>query len=275
MSCAPLAFSLLGTPVVAHSSDPAARARLTAVYGTGADRPSTATPIEASLQPHALGFAVTVAGRPGTTAGDLVAAVRAFNHELMHAVMLRNQHLLFVHAGVVANDGRAVVLPGLSRAGKSTLVLALLREGARLLSDELLAYDPASGRLLPFPRAVKVRDECAGYFPEHAPHFVGEGEGRFLPLAALATDAVAGATRPGVVAAPRWDPHGDDDPRAITAGEGLLHLARSALNFGAQRERSVDHLAALAGGSACFTLSWRDPHAAARALLRCLERAPA
>jgi len=271
----PLVFSLLGTPVVARVDDAAARARLAVCYGRSTGpRPGDGDTIEATLRPHAGGFAVEVPGRPAATVPDLVAAVRAFNHELMHAVMLRNRHLLFVHAGVVAQAGRAVVLPGLSRAGKSTLVLALLGEGAQLLSDELLAYDPATGRLLPFPRAVKVRDECAGYFAAHAAHFVGEGEGRFLPLDALGAGVVAADARPGVVAAPQWHAAGDDAPRPITAGEGLLHLARSALNFGMQRARSVDHLAALAGASACFALSWRDPRAAARALLGCLERAP-
>ncbi len=264
-----LAFSLLGTPVRVRTASAAARARLAACYGTDAP-PAAASPLEASLEASGDGFAIRVPGRPPLTAQDLVAAVRAFNHELMHAVMLRNPHLLFVHAGVVAVDGRAIVLPGLSRAGKSTLVLALLREGARLLSDELLAYDPARALLLPFPRAVKVRDECVGYFAEYATGFVGEGEGRFLPLPAL-PHGVAPSARTGILAAPRWTADADGVPRAISAGEGLLHLASSALNFGTQRERSVDHLAALAGSSACFALAWREPRAAARALLRCLE----
>lgn len=273
----PLRFALLGVAVHAATSAPAVRARLLACYGDAEiDRADpTGTPIEAAVEPHAGGFRVTVADRPTAHAPDLIAAVRAFHHELLHAVMLRRPRLLFVHAGVVAKAGRAIVLPGLSRAGKSTLVLALLRAGAQLLSDELLAYDPATARLLPFARAVKVRDECVGYFPEVAGEFVGAGEGRFLPLPALGTHGIAASARAGVLAAPQWAATGDDTPRPITSGAGLLHLARSTLNFGSQRERSIDHLAALAGASACFELSWCEPHAAAAALLRCLEQCPA
>lgn len=273
----PLRFALLGVAVRVETSAPAVRARLAACYGDAAIEcgDQAGTPIAAGVEPHAGGFRVTVAERPAAHAPDLITAVRTFNHELLHAVMLRQPRLLFVHAGVVARAGRAIVLPGLSRAGKSTLVLALLRAGAQLLSDELLAYDPATARLLPFARAVKVRDECVGYFPEVAGEFVGAGEGRFLPLPALGAQGIAASARAGVLAAPQWVATGDGTPRPITAGAGLLHLARSTLNFGSQRERSVDHLAALAGASACFELAWREPHAAAGALLRCLEQVPA
>ncbi len=227
--------------------------------------------VSASIRPDGAAWSIAVDGRAPVVAPDLIAAVRALNHELMHALMRRHQQLFFVHAGVVARGGRAIVLPGLSRAGKSTLVLALLHRGAQLLSDELLVYDPSARALLPFPRAVKVRDECVGYFAAYAPHFVGDGEGRFLPFTALDAAVIAPHATAGIIVAPRWQPDGDNQPRAITSGQGLLHLAQSALNFGSQRERSVDHLAALAGDSACFEMAWREPHAAASALLEGLE----
>lgn len=43
---------------------------------------------------------------------------------------------LFVHAGVVAWKGRAIVIPGRSQSGKSTLVKAFLEAGASYYSDE-------------------------------------------------------------------------------------------------------------------------------------------
>src|SRR4051812_15498788 len=43
---------------------------------------------------------------------------------------------LFVHAGVVGWEGRAIVMPGASFAGKTTLVQAWLEAGATYYSDE-------------------------------------------------------------------------------------------------------------------------------------------
>src|SRR5918994_2119193 len=58
---------------------------------------------------------------------------------------------VFVHAGVVGWRGRAILLPGASHAGKSTLVAALLRAGATYYSDEYAVLD-LSGRVHPYAR---------------------------------------------------------------------------------------------------------------------------
>jgi hypothetical protein len=65
---------------------------------------------------------------------------------------------VFVHAGVVGWNGRAVVIPGASRSGKSSLVAAFLRAGAVYLSDEFAVFD-RTGRVRPFPRSVSLRGE--------------------------------------------------------------------------------------------------------------------
>lgn len=63
---------------------------------------------------------------------------------------------LFVHAGVVGWQGKALVAPGPSRAGKSTLVLELVRAGASFLSDEFAVFD-RQGRVHAYPRTLWQR----------------------------------------------------------------------------------------------------------------------
>jgi hypothetical protein len=264
----PLALELLGVPVRLETNDPELRARLALCYAR-----SVADPRRAALLgtvergPH--GFRVAVEARAPRYEADPTAAVRALNHDLLQALMARCRAHYFVHAAVLVWRGHALVLPGLSRAGKSTLALALVLEGAGYLSDELLAYTSA-GKAEPLPRAPKIRDECVAYFPELARRFVGDGEGRFVPFEALPADVLAAPAPIGAVIVPRWDPDGSDRPTALTRGEALLALAASSLNFGAHREKSLDWLAELVGGSGVTThaLVWRDPRAAARELLR-------
>jgi hypothetical protein len=267
-----VSFVALRTVVRVASCLADVRARLAVCYGAcRGDALTETAPIDASIERGSDGYDIRVPGRDNARAPDLIGAISALNHELLHALMLRNLHLFYVHAGVVAFGDQAIVLPGLSRAGKSTLVLALLREGARLLSDELAVYDPASGRLLAFPRAIKVRDECVCYFPELADRFVGSGEGRFVQPAALGSDAVASSARARLIAAPRWQDSGECALEPLSAGQGLLHLASAALNFGAQGARSIDHLAALAEGADSVALPWRCPRTAASLLRARLE----
>jgi hypothetical protein len=63
---------------------------------------------------------------------------------------------VFVHAGVVGRNGKAIVIPGHSFGGKTTLVAELVRNGAVYYSDEYAILDSA-GLVHPFPRALSVR----------------------------------------------------------------------------------------------------------------------
>jgi hypothetical protein len=266
----PLAIELLGVPVRIDAEEEELRARLALCYDRSRSAPA-ARALGASLARAPQGFRVAVDTRAERFERDPTEAVRALNHELLQALMLRCRGHYFVHAAVVVWRGGAFVLPGLSRAGKSTLALALVLEGARYLSDELLCFTRA-GRAEPLPRALKIRDECVAYFPELAASFVGSGEGRFLPFAALPGDVLALPAPVGAIVVPRWSRAASDRPVPISRGEALLALAAASLNFGAHREQSLDWLATLAEESATYALAWSDPRRAARALLAELGR---
>ena len=65
---------------------------------------------------------------------------------------------VFVHAGAVGWNGRAIILPGQTRSGKTTLVAALVRAGATYYSDEYAVID-TQGRVHPYPRPLMIRTE--------------------------------------------------------------------------------------------------------------------
>ena len=67
---------------------------------------------------------------------------------------------LLVHAGALACGGKGVLLVGAPYAGKTTLAVALAREGLEYYSDDLAPIDRQSGLLFPFRRAAAVRKEA-------------------------------------------------------------------------------------------------------------------
>jgi hypothetical protein len=71
-------------------------------------------------------------------------------------VAASSRERIFVHAGVVGWKGRALVVPGRSRSGKTTLVAALVRAGAEYYSDEFAVLD-FEGRVHPFPKPLSIR----------------------------------------------------------------------------------------------------------------------
>jgi hypothetical protein len=64
---------------------------------------------------------------------------------------------IFVHAGVVGWKGRAIMLPGRTMAGKTTLVAELVKAGATYYSDEFAVLD-AEGRVHAFPKPLSLRN---------------------------------------------------------------------------------------------------------------------
>ena len=87
---------------------------------------------------------------------DLDIALRFLEERIRGTVAVRAPDRIFIHAGVVAHEGRAVLLPADSFAGKTTLVAALVAQGAAYYSDEFAVVDP-EGRVHPYPKLLSIR----------------------------------------------------------------------------------------------------------------------
>lgn len=99
-------------------------------------------------------------------------------------------------------------------SGKTSLVVELIRAGARYYSDEYAVLD-GSGRVHPFARPLAVRTE-GGRRERHGPEMMGARVGRRpLPVHLV----VASRYRAGA----RWR------PRVLSAGEGALALLANAV----------------------------------------------
>jgi len=68
----------------------------------------------------------------------------------------KSKEYVTVHAAVLAYNDGAIVLPGRSGIGKSTLALALICAGATYYSDEFAVFNRRA-EVIPYPRPVTVR----------------------------------------------------------------------------------------------------------------------
>ena len=89
---------------------------------------------------------------------DFDAVVAAVERHLTLYVAEFARKRVFVHAGVVGWKDRAVLIPGQTMTGKSTLVAALVQAGATYYSDEFAVIDSA-GRIHPYPKPLQLRQE--------------------------------------------------------------------------------------------------------------------
>jgi hypothetical protein len=76
-------------------------------------------------------------------------------HARFHTALYARERL-FVHAGVVGWHGSAILIPGRSFSGKTTLVKALVEAGATYYSDEYALLD-CEGYTSPYPVPLSLR----------------------------------------------------------------------------------------------------------------------
>jgi hypothetical protein len=135
--------------------------------------------------------------------------------QLRGHVALNSPDKTFMHAGAVARGGHAIIFPGQSFSGKTTLTAAMLRAGATYLSDEFAVLDE-SGRVHPYPKRLSLRSEGGtSQVDTHAHELGGEVAEEPLPLGlAVLTSYSAGA---------EWR------PRRLSSGHGALMLLGHAV----------------------------------------------
>lgn len=156
-------------------------------------------------------------GEPQLCDDDLPRALHLIEIALRLTIAEFSPHLVFVHAGAVAFDDAAVIIPGRSRAGKTTLTAALIKEGAVYYSDEYAVFDE-SGYLHPFPKPLSVREPWAfGKQIDRAVETFGGRQGTkpvktgAIVVAEYVKDAV-------------WE------PAYLSRGEGVLELLANTVS---------------------------------------------
>jgi hypothetical protein len=190
---------------------------------------------------------------------DLDGLLAILESEIRQGIAAGSREWVFVHAGVVGWRGRALLVPGRSRTGKTTLVAELVKAGAVYYSDEFAVLD-REGRVHPFPKPLSIRGR--GGCDRHAQRQSAEELGGVCGREPLPVGLVVLAEhRPGT----SWRPH------RLSAGQAVLEILSHTVPV---RLRPEDSLAAL-GRAVQGAEVLRGPRGEARelagVLLACME----
>lgn len=140
----------------------------------------------------------------------------AFESDLSVHIAQTSPDRCFVHAGVVAWQGRAIVVPGPSYSGKTTLIQEFLRRGATYYSDEFAVFD-RRGWVHPFPRSLGVRSVAGARQHRVTASDFGAPSGKGpLPV--------------GLVLATTFQADASWNPIELTPAQGALALLANALS---------------------------------------------
>ncbi len=197
-------------------------------------------------------LAVLVDGAVAGSVPTPLAAIPLAQRALDEIVVRRQQEMAVVHCGVVAHGGRAILLLGPTRAGKSTLVAELVRRGAGYLSDEYAMID-AAGRVHPYPRPLLLRSRSGTYRPRLATDLGGAVVNEPIPAALVvqvtyAADAVFAC-------------------QAVSQAEGLVLLLRNTPQMLAEQTWILANFERAIGSAGCYTGRRGEAREAAPAML--------
>jgi hypothetical protein len=209
------------------------------------------------------GVSYRVIGGGESLAGssDLDVALEVLDKQLRAFIAIRAPDHIFVHAGVVGWRGRAIVIPGMTFTGKTTLVAELVRAGAEYYSDEFAPIDP-QGRVHPYPKplSIRPRDGSWSQVDHDSSHFGAAVGAEPIPV--------------GVVAIAPYKPGASWRPMRLSTGEGVLALLANTVPAHQRPAEAMTALGAAAASAMVLEGERGEAREVVEALLELAERDP-
>ena len=254
-----ITIAALGTTIALHLQAPMVKAAIarvtTPLHASG--------PADAWIALEEGGGRWTVTSSLGTSArtGSRLAGVLRTISEINNVVVAgRDDHLIF-HAGAVACDGRAVLLPGSSNRGKSTLTTALVRAGYAYLTDEAAAVD-AEGLVHPFPKSIALDPGSFALFPDLAPSPANELETvmarREWHVDPSGFGTISAAAPVAAIVCPSWRAGASTRLGRIAGTEAVHSLLGDAFDFTTGGHEVFDTLLDLVGSVPVYRLRYSE-----------------
>jgi len=172
---------------------------------------------------------------------DLSRLAPRFKTWLLQAAVRRHSYFLEIHAGVVSNGEKCLLLPAAPGSGKTTLTAALAAAGFHYFSDEIALLEEPDLEVRPVPISLSVKsgsvEVLASLFPQlrrSANHTREDFETvTYLNPPAASFGYDVNRTYPaGWIVFPQYSPRATTELRPIGKAEALARLMKEVLVVG-------------------------------------------
>ena len=201
------------------------------------------------------------ASNTGVTWETLPAAL---DQSLHLAVAEFSPLAVFLHAAVAVWSGAAILIPGRSHAGKSTLAKSLVDAGAVYYSDEFAPVLP-NGLVIPYPKPLSLRSTGS------TPHGAGKLIAKIEPLS-LGWQFNLPPVPVRIIAAVAYHPHNPNArPKTISKAEATTRLLDNAIPMIRAPSRSIAATSQVTRNALCLGGARPEASGFARELLHTLS----
>jgi len=225
--------------------------------------PPAATPTQVDVV-EAPGRLLVYRDRELFAASPGIDALAPIVKSLVWTTAVRDQRFfLNIHAGVVSDGTRCILLPAAPGSGKSTLTAALVHAGYEFFSDEVALLEDRTLDVFPVPLALCVKDygieALADRFPQLrslAIHRRGDGKRvAYMPPPARSRPASEEARPVGALIFPRFTPGGGTSLAPLPRSEALQRLMTECIGVSETLDtHRVEALVRWIAGIPCYAL---------------------
>lgn len=185
-------------------------------------------------------------------------------------VAMRIYAYMTFHSAVAERGGKAVLIPGASGQGKTTLSASLMLRGWRLFSDEFGLFDMESGKLVPYPRPLSIKNESIDVLKNFSRAAQFTKSMTKTPKGTLAylrptEESIVRSTEPaelGWFIFPEFAPEQAPLLTKLDPGQAMFGLTRSSVNYDSFGERSFRILTDLVDRVPAYAMRYPDLGAA-------------
>lgn len=170
---------------------------------------------------------------------------------------------LMLHAGTVAFEDRALIMPGTPGSGKSTLSAALHLRGARLMSDEFGLVRPETADLIPMARGIPLKNTSIEAILEFdpaaplGPTYPKTRKGRVRHVRPDKASQTAQAPAvPRWLVFPKYKAGAEESLQVLDKAEAFRQLAFNAFNYKLLGEAGFNTVAQLIRQVDCYNFTF-------------------
>ncbi len=202
------------------------------------------------------------------TSATAAALLPWLMQELVSALIeAQTQHLIF-HAGGVVLNQKGVFLGGQTGSGKSTLTTCLLANGARYLSDEVLALTPGNPpQMTGFLRPLVLKEALPPtWAPQKLALFplaVMPDGSRWISPAWMGADVAVNPVTVHQLLFPTFQANAQLAIRPLTPAEAAFYLLQNLVNARNLPDKGVSDTARIARRVPAYRITYNDATAVA------------
>ncbi len=149
-------------------------------------------------------------------------------------LLLRYYKYFIIHCSCLAKGNDAILIPGYSGCGKTTIALSLLSKGFKYLSDDdtILRLKGDNVECLSLPTNPKIKNNLVKFFPEINLKFLKDAHihvraKKIIDIQRLYPNVLQEKAIPKIIIFPRYSQHSNINIKRLSKQEALNRLWRS------------------------------------------------